>query len=561
MLEASWGWFEQCRRVGFTNLEQGRFSTGAAGAGRPAGRQQEGVAVACSECSASSSAPAKWSRSTRDGSATRSSRRCAPPRPTSARSPRSTPWSRRSAPRSTSGSSSSSPTSRTSRTSSRNTWCAAATTRSPRATSCTAPSAPACESRSAPRRSPRPTSASSPSPLPKGARRCSTSAASRRWSASPLTGLEIDVPADVVAKEVAKSVYDGIPTEEIGRALVMAASTFIERDPAYSYVSARLLLRRLYRETFGLSTLDGEGEALYRIAFVDGIHSGVAGKLFDPRLAEFDLDLLSQEPASGTRPGVPVPRPPDARRALPGAPRRAPTRAAAGFLDARRDGPGGGRSGSQRPGARVLRADVDAALRAVDTDSVPRRHHSPAALVLLPHHGRRRPGPHLQEPRRQRPALQVVGRAGQRLVQHPRHQLADQEHQRREPGRDPVPQDRQRRHHGDQPFRQAARRHLRLPRDLAHGHRGLPRPAPQHRRRATAHPRHEHRQLDSRPVPEAGRGGRHLDAVFAQRGPRPPPRLRRRLRDAATRPTRRRRRAASWRSTRWSRPRSCGERC
>jgi ribonucleoside-diphosphate reductase alpha chain len=101
------------------------------------------------------------------------------------------------------------------------------------------------------------------------------------------------VPAENVAREVAKSVYDGISTEEIGKALVMAASTFIERDPAYAYVTARLLLRRLYRETFGLSTLDGEGPALYRAAFIDGIQTGIQAKLFDPRMGQFDLDLLA----------------------------------------------------------------------------------------------------------------------------------------------------------------------------------------------------------------------------------------------------------------------------
>jgi ribonucleoside-diphosphate reductase alpha chain len=106
-------------------------------------------------------------------------------------------------------------------------------------------------------------------------------------------GLDTDVPSENVAREVAKSIYDGISTEEIGKALVMAASTFIERDPAYAYVTARLLLRRLYRETFGQSTLDGESPALYRASFVDGIQTGIQANLFDPRMNHFDLDLLA----------------------------------------------------------------------------------------------------------------------------------------------------------------------------------------------------------------------------------------------------------------------------
>ena len=58
-------------------------------------------------------------------------------------------------------------------------------------------------------------------------------------------------------------------------------------------------------------------------------------------------------------------------------------------------------------------------------------------------------------------------------------------------------------HRRRQPERQAPRRHLRLPRDLALRHRGLPRAAQEHRRRAPPHARHEHGQLDSRPVHEA----------------------------------------------------------
>ena len=54
---------------------------------------------------------------------------------------------------------------------------------------------------------------------------------------------------------------------------------------------------------------------------------------------------------------------------------------------------------------------------------------------------------------------------------------------------------------------------LRLPRDLAQRHPRLPRAAPQHRRRAPPHARHEHGELDPRPVHEARGGARALDAL------------------------------------------------
>ena len=67
-----------------------------------------------------------------------------------------------------------------------------------------------------------------------------------------------------------------------------------------------------------------------------------------------------------------------------------------------------------------------------------------------------------------------------------------QRHQRREPGRRPVPEAAQRPARRRQPGRQAGRLRLRLPRGLAQRHPRLPRAAPQHRRRAPAHARHEH---------------------------------------------------------------------
>jgi hypothetical protein len=86
-------------------------------------------------------------------------------------------------------------------------------------------------------------------------------------------------------------------------------------------------------------------------------------------------------------------------------------------------------------------------------------------------------------------------------------------HQRRKPGRDPLPQAAQRPAGGRQPGRQAPRLRLRLPRDLAQRHLRLPRAAAQHRRRPPPHPRHEHRQLDPGPVHEADGGAPALDAV------------------------------------------------
>ncbi len=85
----------------------------------------------------------------------------------------------------------------------------------------------------------------------------------------------------------------------------------------------------------------------------------------------------------------------------------------------------------------------------------------------------------------------------------------DPRHQRREPGRRALPEGRQRHGRRRQPGRQAQGRDVRLPRNVAPRHRGLPRTAQEHRRRTPPHPRHEHGELDSRPVHEARRANGH----------------------------------------------------
>ena len=103
------------------------------------------------------------------------------------------------------------------------------------------------------------------------------------------------------------------------------------------------------------------------------------------------------------------------------------------------------------------------------------------------------------------------------------------------PGRHPLPQAPQRPARRRQPGRQAPRLRLRLSRNLAQRHRGLPRAAQEHRRRAPPHARHEHRELDSRPVHEAHGGPRALDPLPRQRSARSPRPLRQRLREALLR--------------------------
>ena len=51
-----------------------------------------------------------------------------------------------------------------------------------------------------------------------------------------------DVEPDRILKATLKDLYDGVPMEEVRKCVVLAARTLIEKDPAYSFVTARLLL-------------------------------------------------------------------------------------------------------------------------------------------------------------------------------------------------------------------------------------------------------------------------------------------------------------------------------
>ncbi len=102
---------------------------------------------------------------------------------------------------------------------------------------------------------------------------------------------EIDVGR--ILREVIHNVYDGIPAAQIEKALVLATTAFIEREPAYSFVAAGLLLQRVYKDVLGRSTTPDERDGLYRSSFRGQIRNGIATGLLDSRMQRFDLNLMA----------------------------------------------------------------------------------------------------------------------------------------------------------------------------------------------------------------------------------------------------------------------------
>lgn len=106
-------------------------------------------------------------------------------------------------------------------------------------------------------------------------------------------GIEKFIDDKLILEEVIKSSFHGISTINIEEALVLAVTTFIEKDPAYSKVAARLLLQKLYKEVTKKSLTNGKLKEEYKKSFVDGIKLGVELSILSPDLLNFDLAKLA----------------------------------------------------------------------------------------------------------------------------------------------------------------------------------------------------------------------------------------------------------------------------
>ncbi len=102
-----------------------------------------------------------------------------------------------------------------------------------------------------------------------------------------------DIDTGALVREVVNNVYDKIPTAQIDQALILASASFIEKDPSYSFLAARLLLQKLGKEVVGRSYTDDQADGEYRASFLNAITLGIERDLLDPRLAEFDLSLMA----------------------------------------------------------------------------------------------------------------------------------------------------------------------------------------------------------------------------------------------------------------------------
>jgi len=105
-------------------------------------------------------------------------------------------------------------------------------------------------------------------------------------------GLGGEVRPEAVLDAMQRDLYDGVPMAEVRKSLVLAARALIEQEPAYTYVTARLLLHTLRLETLGEEVLQADMAARYADYLPQFVQRGIEAELLDERLASYDLKCL-----------------------------------------------------------------------------------------------------------------------------------------------------------------------------------------------------------------------------------------------------------------------------
>ena len=109
-------------------------------------------------------------------------------------------------------------------------------------------------------------------------------------------GLEA-VSMNEVLEEALKNLYDGVSLADMRTSLVMSARTKVEKEPNYSFVTARILMDQIRSEALGFlgvadeATYD-EMENHYPKALNAYIDKGIELDILDPVLKTFDLDRM-----------------------------------------------------------------------------------------------------------------------------------------------------------------------------------------------------------------------------------------------------------------------------
>lgn len=100
--------------------------------------------------------------------------------------------------------------------------------------------------------------------------------------------------ATEIYEESVRSFYEGMRIDEIDTANILAARTKIEKEPAYAYVTAALLLDVIYRETMGVEANSKKITETHAAYFKNYIQQAISYERVSPELATYDLERLGK---------------------------------------------------------------------------------------------------------------------------------------------------------------------------------------------------------------------------------------------------------------------------
>jgi ribonucleoside-diphosphate reductase alpha subunit len=100
------------------------------------------------------------------------------------------------------------------------------------------------------------------------------------------------ITAAPIQAETMRNLYDGVPLDEVYKASILAARTLIEKDPDYTFATARLLLHTIFKEIIGREVMPADRATAYADYFPQFIKKGVDNELLDEKLLQYDLPRL-----------------------------------------------------------------------------------------------------------------------------------------------------------------------------------------------------------------------------------------------------------------------------
>ena len=102
-------------------------------------------------------------------------------------------------------------------------------------------------------------------------------------------GLSADVKSEPIVAETMRNLYDGVPIDEVYKASILAARTLIEKDPDYTFATARLLLHTIFKEVVGRDMSPQEAAASYVDYFPTFVKKGVQAELLRGHVIEDEI--------------------------------------------------------------------------------------------------------------------------------------------------------------------------------------------------------------------------------------------------------------------------------